>query len=88
MTGRRGQFDAMSGRAAALDRWGRTAATDRTAATRRAREAFLERFAAEADPHHQMTREARQASAQRLLRAHMTRMARTRELAKRLASDG
>lgn len=81
---RAGQFDAMSGRAAALDRWGKT--IDRTAATRPGLDAFLARFAAQADPLQQMTPPARQRAAQALLRAHMIRLARARELARKAGS--
>lgn len=79
---RAGQFDGMSGRAAALDRWGKT--LDRTSATGKARAAFLARFEDKADPEHRLPPEDRQQAAQRLLRAHMIRLARAREMARKL----
>lgn len=63
----------MRARVAALTRWGKT--TDRAQATQPAREAWQARWEREADPEGQLSPAERTAAGERLMRAHMARMA-------------
>lgn len=58
---------------AANDRWARE--PDRSAATQKAREAFLARFEREVDPDSRLTPPERQKRAQNAMKAHFRRMA-------------
>jgi hypothetical protein len=70
------RFDTSTGRAAALSRWAME--PDRTAATRKARAAFLRRFERLVDPDGVMPDHERHERAEQLMRAHMIRLARKR----------
>jgi hypothetical protein len=74
------RFDSETGRAAALARWAKEA--DPVSATAKARAAFLARFETEVDPDGSMPPEERAKRADRLLRAHMIRLARRKRLAR------
>lgn len=69
-------FTSQTGREAALRRWARE--PDPTSATRAARAAFLARFEREVDPEGLLPVHDRQRRAERLLRAHMSELARRR----------
>jgi hypothetical protein len=70
-------------RIAAEISWSRTA--DRSARTRPARQAFLNRFEREVDPDGTLPPDERRKRAQHALRAHMLRLAKRSVSARRLA---
>lgn len=65
----------INGQIGALERWGRTTAAQRQAATRAARKGMWARFERLADPDGVMSAADRIEAAERLQRAHMLRMA-------------
>jgi hypothetical protein len=72
-----GRFDSASGREAALTRW--AFEEDPVAATAPARRGFADRFAREVDPDGLLPAAERERRADRLMRAYMSRLARSKK---------